>query len=109
WAAPDGAETTVRFEAFCEGVQEAEAVIVLSEAVDKHGDRLGPELAERCRKVLVDRLNYCRFWDQMRWAHSYFHVHHYGWRDLTRRLYDCAAEVRRKLGAPSPRLTTSRG
>ena len=97
WAAPDGAETTVRFEAFCEGAQDAGAVIVLSEAVGEHADRLGPELTARCRQVLIDRLNYCRFWDQMLWAHTYFHMHHYGWQDMARRLYDCAAEVSRNV------------
>ena len=40
---------------------------------------------------------FCSFWDQMQWARSYFHMHHYGWQDLTRRLYDCAAEVTKEL------------
>ena len=97
WPGPEGPETTVRFEAFCEGVQDAEAAIVLSDAIDNHADLLGPELARQCRQVLVDRVNYCRLWDQMKWAHVYFHMHHYGWQELRRRLYDCAAEVSRKL------------
>ena len=97
WPGPRGAETTVRFEAFCEGAQEAEAAIVVSDALDHYPDVLGEALAGRCRKVLVDRLNFCRHWDQMQWARCYFHMHHYGWQDLTRRLYDCAAEVGKKL------------
>jgi len=98
WAGPDGARTTVRFEAFCEGIQDAEAAIVLSDAVANHADKLGEELTRQCRTVLIDRLNYCRFWDQMKWAHSYFHMHHWDWQELDRRLYDCASRVGKKLG-----------
>jgi Glycoside hydrolase 123, catalytic domain len=97
-----GAESTVRFEALIEGLQEAEAMIVISEALDRHAEKLGKELAGKCRKVLVDRLRYCRAHALLRSVHIYrgkaFHTNHYGWRDLSRRLYDCAAQVGEKLG-----------
>jgi hypothetical protein len=97
WPAPGGAGTTLRYEAFCEGIQEAEAMIYLSEALHEHAAKLGPRLAEACRRVMLDRLNYCRRWDQMKWAHVYYHMHHYGWQELSRRLYDCAAAVAAKI------------
>ncbi|MCG3180159.1 MAG: hypothetical protein BIFFINMI_02516 [Phycisphaerae bacterium] len=99
WPGPSGAETTVRLEAFIEGLQEAEAGIVLSEAMNEHADAIGPELARRCHDVLADRLRYDGSRDQMQWAHSYVHVNHAGWQELSRRLLDCAAEVSAKLNS----------
>lgn len=99
WPGPEGAETTVRFEAFVEGVQEAEANIMLNEAIAKHADKLGEELPARSRQVLADRLRYFHTRDQMQWTRVYFHMNHYGWQDLSRRLLDCAAEARKKLGS----------
>jgi glycosyl hydrolase family 123 len=98
WPGPGGAATTMRYEALVESVQEAEAIIAISEAVDKHADKLGAELAAACRKVLRDHLNYCHTRHQMKWAHVYFHMNHHGWRDISRRLFDCAAQVSKKLG-----------
>ncbi len=98
WPGPDGAETTLRYEALCEGVQESEAMIFISEALDKHAAALGDDLAARCRKVLYDRLwfvltrKYAAPWGQM-----YNRVNHYGWQDLNSRLFDTAGEVSHKL------------
>jgi hypothetical protein len=97
WPGPEGAETTTRFELFCEGVQEAEAMIVISKGLDRHAYRLGPELARRCRRVLRDRLLYCHTRNYQKWSHVYYHMNHYGWRDLARRTYACAGEVARTL------------
>jgi len=97
WPGPKGAETTARFEVLCEGVQEAEAMIVLSEAADKHTATLGEPLAATCRRILRDRLLYCHTRNYQRWSYVHYHMNHYRWQDLSRRLYDCAAEVSGKL------------
>ena len=98
WPGPDGPETTVRYEAVIEGLQEAEAMIAVSEAVDKHARKLGPELVRECRDVLRERLRYCHIRNQSRWQRVYFHMNHYGWQDLARRLLNCAARVSKKAG-----------
>ena len=48
WAGPHGAETTLRYEAFCEGIQYAEAMIAVSEALDKKQESLGRERTRHC-------------------------------------------------------------
>lgn len=93
-----GAETTVRFELLCQGVQDAEADIVLSDALANHADALGPELAARCRQVLIDRLNYLRSRDQSSYERFMPRSNHAGWRDLDGRAYQCAAEAAKKIG-----------
>ena len=94
---PEGAVRTVRFHALRESIQDAEAAIVVAEAVDRNAEKLGPELAGRCRKLLRDRADYCRDRYIQQWQVVYFHVNHRGWEALTRRLYEAAAEVTRKL------------
>jgi len=98
WPGPSGPETTVRYEAAIEGLQEAEAMIVISEAIDQHAGTLGPKLVRDCRAVLRDRLRYCHTRNQSRWQRVYVHMNHYGWQGLSRRLFRCAAEVTKKLG-----------
>jgi len=95
WPGPKGAATTIRYEAFLEGIQDAEAVIAVSEAVDRHAAALGDELANECRKVLVDIIRYQTFGRDRTPTRP---VHH-GWQDCSRRLYECAAKAGAKLGA----------
>ena len=45
WPGPDGAESSARFEAMIEGLQELEARIVVEQALDR--EALPPELARR--------------------------------------------------------------
>ena len=102
WQGPDGALPTQRFEALAEGLQECEAVIVLAEALDKSADKLGPELAQRCRTVIDDRRRYadlafCEL-ENRSYGWAVPHPNHFGWQDITRRLYDCAAEASAKVG-----------
>jgi hypothetical protein len=98
WAGPKGAETTVRFEAFSEGIQLAEADIVVSEALDTRAAELGQELADECRKLLVERLWYLHSRDRQEWGKVYFRMDHRDWQELDRRLFECAAKVGAKLG-----------
>ena len=102
WPGPNGAETTARFEVFCEGIQEAEAIIVVSEALAKQRERLGTQLAARCETALRDRLFYCHTRNHQQWSHVFYHMNHYGWQELSSRIYQCAAAVSRTLGAQGP-------
>jgi hypothetical protein len=94
WPGPDGAETTLRFEADCEGLAAAEALIVVSEALFTRKDGLGPELTADCEKAMADRLAW--LWRSVEGTGGHFHTYHYGWMDLNRRLFDCAAAVAKK-------------
>jgi Glycoside hydrolase 123, catalytic domain len=93
WPGKSGAQTTICYETFLEGIQDAEAVIVVSEAIDKHGEKIGAELKAECQKVLVDLLRYQTFGRDRAPTRPV----HYGWQDCSRRLYECAAKVSAKL------------
>jgi len=92
----DGPRASIRYELVIEGLQEAEAMIVIAEALDTKAERLGPELADRCRRLFRERVDICRqicpnLGDDIR-------LHYAGWQDRSRRLYETAAEVAAKLG-----------
>ena len=62
---------------------------------------LGPileQLADECRRVILDRLRYCSRRCPEGYGHVYFRSYHHGWRALTRRLYTAAAKAAKKLG-----------
>jgi hypothetical protein len=97
---PNGAESTLRLEAFREGIQEAEALIILSEASDKYAKEVGAELAEKCKNLVHESLVYCSA--NMRTINHglsflQFNTNHYGWQDLTTRIFETAGEVNRVL------------
>jgi RNA polymerase sigma factor (sigma-70 family) len=96
WVAPDGPATTMRYEALCEGVQESEAVIIISEGV-ANSAKVGAKLAGECEKLIRDRIMFCHSRNQTRWSRSYVHMNHSGWRALARRTFDLAAQVAKKL------------
>jgi glycosyl hydrolase family 123 len=96
---PKGAISTVRFENLREGVQDSEAMIIVAEALAKHKDKLGAELAKECRQIFVDRINYCRQHAPESYGRVYIRSDHSGWQDLAARLYNAAAKVSKKLGA----------
>jgi hypothetical protein len=93
WPGPNGAEPTLRLEAIREGLQETEAAILIGEAQARHADRLGPELARRCRDILVRRVQYCIERTHQPWGPVFIHVNHRGWQDLNAELFDAAADV----------------
>jgi hypothetical protein len=98
---PEGATPTLRLEAMIEGTQEAEAAIMLSEAAAKHSGRLGADLTARAKKALADYIaDKNKAWGQTRGGglRVAFHVDHYGWQEVSARLFKTAAEVARKLG-----------
>jgi len=95
---PEGAIPTVRFEQLREGIQEAEAMLFVAEAMGEHVERLGPELTAQCRQIFLDRLNYCRRTCPEAYGRVYFSTSHFGWQTLASRLYAAAADVAAKLG-----------
>jgi len=94
WAGPDGPATTFRYEAFCEGIQYAEALVVVSEALDTQAAALGAERTEEYRRLLTD------MWRRevrcLSGPSAPLRPNHEGWQDLTRRLLDAAGEVARR-------------
>ena len=93
WPGPDGAETTQRFEVLCQGVQETEGMLAIAAALDKADSKLSKDNADRLRKVLYDRLWFVntRPMISVRWSTMEDHVNNFGWRDLARQTFDCAA------------------
>ena len=99
---PDGVMNTVRLEVMREGIQDAEAAIFLGEAMEKHADVLGSELAGRCRQLLADRITICRsIWYGRSLTGTQDGKAHVGadadWQDRSARLYALAAEVGKKI------------
>ncbi|MCG3180536.1 MAG: hypothetical protein BIFFINMI_02898 [Phycisphaerae bacterium] len=95
--AEDGAAATVRFELLREGLQEVEALMVVAQAAGEQADRLGPELAARCRQVYLDRLNYARWHAPESYGMIYLRSDHQDWRELAARTYQAAADARKAL------------
>jgi len=92
---PDGPLPTVRFELLREGLQEAEAVMVVAEAQAKHAHRLGEDLTRRCRSVFVERINFAR---TLHGVYAPAALHYTGWQERSQRLYRAAGEVADALG-----------
>jgi hypothetical protein len=112
---PDNVAATNRLEQLREGVQECEARIVVERAVTDEAlkTRLGPELAARCQKALLDQMRaaqMCRGAGQKiihalsgrtdlesNWFMSS------GWEQRAESLFVLAGEVERKTGeTPKP-------
>jgi len=91
YAGPDGAAATIRFELMREGLQAAEATIIIAEAQATKADKLGAELAGRCKQTYADRVDFLR----LRTSESgYFYTTFAtGWSDLDARTFAAAAEV----------------
>ena len=90
WAGPDGAETTIRYEAFLEGIQDSEAIVYISRAMEQNAKKLGPELMKECQDILVDNIMFHRAFGRVLLP---MRPYYYGWQDLSARLYECAAKI----------------
>jgi hypothetical protein len=89
WAGPDGAATTMRYEALVEGIQFAEALVVASEALDVKAGALGKDKVEAIRKMLTDL--WCR--EVRGGGGSPLRPNHESWQPVMRQLFDAAEEV----------------
>jgi RNA polymerase sigma factor (sigma-70 family) len=96
---PEGTRSTLRIEAFIEGMQEAEAMITLSEAFTVHSAKLGPELTDRCRKAYEARKDFQGF---ARFASDIYEPtmrsDNPRWQAINRELFAAAGAAARKLG-----------
>jgi len=95
WHGPEGPVSTIRYELLCEGLQEAEAMIVIAEAANKSAAALGPDLTARCRQLLIDRINRARI------QNNSYHPSARDYADRqadSTRIYATAAAVAAKLG-----------
>ncbi len=90
WPGRDGAESSARFEALIEGIQETEARIFLEQALD--GGGVPADVAARTRKILADHFDETDFFLGNSIIHD-MEQYHYGWQERSRRLYRAAAEV----------------
>lgn len=92
---PEGPVPTMRFQMMREGVQEAEATILLAEALESKSDRLGPELTEEARAVYIERINTARRYNGSRGM--LVEHDHFGWQDRSQRLYATVGKIAAKL------------
>jgi hypothetical protein len=92
WPGGEGAESSARFEALLEGIQEAEARVFIEQALDR--GQVPPALARRARKALADHSEETSFWLGNSIIHS-LEQYPYRWQERSRRLYQTAAEVAR--------------
>jgi len=88
WPGPDGPTTTMRYEAFCEGIQFAEALWVVSEAIDNKADSLGPQRTDEYRELLTELWRY----EVRAGGSAVLRPNHEGWQTRIRRLFDAAAQ-----------------
>jgi hypothetical protein len=90
WPGQDGAESSARFEALIEGIQEGEARIYLEKALDS--GRLAPQLARRVGEALERHYLETTFFQNKLCIYE-LEQYSYGWRDRVREFYQVAAEV----------------
>jgi hypothetical protein len=88
WAGPDGPATSLRYEAFCEGIQFAEALVTVSEIFDTRTAALGPERTEEFRARLT------ALWErEVRAGNGQpLRPNHEGWQPAVRWLFDAAGQ-----------------
>ena len=90
WPGKDGAESSVRFEALLEGIQEAEARIAVEQALDS--GKLTGEAATKARKVLADNMDQTRFFLGNSIIHA-FEQYHYRWQQRAADVYRAASQL----------------
>ena len=99
-AGRDGAESTARFEAMVEGLQECEARIFIDRALlnKKLRAELGNDLAKRARALLDERVRWLR---AITWTrdsgNEFYSVALSSWERLSEELYDMASEIAAKI------------
>jgi hypothetical protein len=90
WPGKDGAESSARFEALIEGIQEGEARVFLEQALDRGA--LPPDVAQRVARILWQHFQETGFFQNKLCIYE-FEKYYYGWQERSRRLYHTAAEV----------------
>ena len=90
WPGTDGAESSMRYEALLEGIQETEARIFVEQALDRGSVR--GSLADRVRTILADDVSETAFFQGNSLIHS-MEEYSYRWQERARALYRAAADV----------------
>ncbi len=90
WPGEAGAESSARFEALLEGIQETEARIFVEQAIE--AGRVPAPLAARLKKALADHFDATTFFLGNSIIYGIEQYHH-GWQARSRRLYQAAAAV----------------
>ena len=90
WPGPAGAESSARFEALLEGVQETEARIFLEQALD--ANKLPAELAAKVRAGLARRFDQTNICQGNSLIYS-LEQYHCLWQQRSAELYQLAAQV----------------
>ena len=94
WPGPDGAESSARFEMLCEGIQETEARIFLEQALEKLDDpKLGKEIT-----TLLDKRIHDTIFALVYAPHCKIEEYSTGWQVRSRKLYQMAARVAKRIG-----------
>ena len=96
WPGQKGAESSLRFEAMAEAVQEEEARIFLEQAVERK--LLPAALAEKAASVVFEHLRETSFIPAGVPAERFIEYGSFGWQERSRRLYRTAAEAAAALG-----------
>jgi hypothetical protein len=86
------------YEEVREGIQEAEAILVISKAGYDKSPSIPAELAERCRQILADDLAFHVYQNKFQGGYLLTRTNHYGWQEHSQRLFTVAGEVTAKLG-----------
>ncbi|MGA2032745.1 MAG: glycoside hydrolase domain-containing protein [Thermoguttaceae bacterium] len=94
----DGAETSMRYELLCEGLQETEARIFLERACEKLSAPEHKEFVERATALLDERLLETMVDSPAMSNPELAELCGKGWQDRSRRLYQTAVEAARILG-----------
>jgi hypothetical protein len=90
WPGEHGAESSARFEALIEGIQEGEARIYLEKALDS--GKLPAKLAQRVQDVLNRHFQGTGFFQNKLCVYE-LEKYYFGWQERSRNLYQVAAEV----------------
>lgn len=93
---PDGAVSSIRYEALRTGIQETEASLLLDRAFHHHSDRLSRDLRERIQSIKNDRIAHFILGEGSDDSWDWFAGS--GWPDRSLMLYQTAAEVAEAIG-----------
>jgi len=94
WPGKEGAQSSVRFEALLEGLQETEVRIFLEQAIER--GNLPADLAARVKKALADNLQETMFFQGNSMIRA-FEEYYFGWQERSARLYGAAADAAKTL------------
>jgi len=98
WPGIDGAESSARFEALREGIQDTEARIFLEQALDR--GKVPANLVGKVKQVLAENFRDTGFFQGNSVIYS-LEENHSGWQPRSRELFRAAAEVAGAAKEPS--------